>query len=614
LFGRGRSQVERDLIASRPEPSARLVKSISARVQPRRETRSRARVGYVVAFSAALLAVMGATGSLGYAASGVVHAATSVSHITRITSSPPKTPPQSTHITALCSQYAVAPIVSGVSPTSAHVGANVTISGSHLMGGDTAVTVTFTSGKNATVVSRSNTALVVTVPTGAVSGPITVHNCAGSDSTGTFTVLPAAPVLNSINPVSGLRGKTITLNGANFIDGAMAVHFGSTASPTVTWVSSTELTAKVPLALAVNAHYNVTVSDSGGTSAAKSYYVTPAPVIASLHPTTGVRGTVVTVSGSDFVSGEMDVLFGSTTLTGTVSSASSLTFTVPSNAAIGASTTVKVSDADGTSAGKPFLTAPAPTLTGISKTTVVRGQSVTLTGANYFSGKMTVLLDTTHVTPVTTTATSITFTVPTTATLGHLYQVKVTDADGTSTAKSMKVAAAPTLTAINAATAVRGQTVTLTGANYVAGKMAVLLDTTRVTPLTTTSTSITFKVPTTATLGHLYQVKVTDADGTSTAKSMKVAPAPTLTSLSPTSGKRSTNLKLTGANYVPGQMKVEFFLGTTLKATVTVASGSTTATTATIVVPSTLAVGSTYNVKIVDGSGISAAKTYKVTG
>jgi hypothetical protein len=132
--------------------------------------------------------------------------------------------------------------------------------------------------------------------------------------------------------------------------------------------------------------------------------------------------------------------------------------------------------------------------------------------------------------------------------------------------------------------------------------------------VTTTATSITFTVPTTATLGHLYQVKVTDADGTSTAKSMKVAPAPTLTSLSPTSGKRSTNLKLTGANYVPGQMKVEFFLGTTLKATVTVASGSTTATTATIVVPSTLAVGSTYNVKIVDGSGISAAKTYKVTG
>lgn len=80
------------------------------------------------------------------------------------------------------------PTVSGFSPTSGKVGAQITITGANFGAG---TTVRFFNNKTATVNVLTSNTLVATVPAGAVTGPIRVSNAAGSTTAvGNFTVLP----------------------------------------------------------------------------------------------------------------------------------------------------------------------------------------------------------------------------------------------------------------------------------------------------------------------------------------------------------------------------------------------------------------------------------------
>jgi hypothetical protein len=80
------------------------------------------------------------------------------------------------------------PTISSFTPTSAKVGAFVTITGSNFGPG---TQVTFFNNKPATPVNViSPNTISVQVPAGAVSGPIRVSNAAGSSILGGFTVLP----------------------------------------------------------------------------------------------------------------------------------------------------------------------------------------------------------------------------------------------------------------------------------------------------------------------------------------------------------------------------------------------------------------------------------------
>lgn len=82
-----------------------------------------------------------------------------------------------------------APIVTGVSPTSAGVGARVTIAGSQFDPVAANNTVRF-NGVAATVVSATDTQLVVTVPN-ATSGNLSIANPYGTTVAGAFTIVPS---------------------------------------------------------------------------------------------------------------------------------------------------------------------------------------------------------------------------------------------------------------------------------------------------------------------------------------------------------------------------------------------------------------------------------------
>jgi large repetitive protein len=154
-----------------------------------------------------------------------------------------------------------APSISGVSPAAAAVGSLVTIGGSAFTG---AAAVTFNNIAAAfTVVSDST--ISATVPSGALTGSITVTTSEGSGSTpGTFAVIPS---VSSFSPGAGKTGTIVTITGSAFT-GATAVTFNGT--PAVFTVTSyTQITATVPTAATSGP---IAVTTPGGTGSSSTSF------------------------------------------------------------------------------------------------------------------------------------------------------------------------------------------------------------------------------------------------------------------------------------------------------------------------------------------------------
>lgn len=176
--------LEEELLAARPQPPERLVESIVAIVRRRPEARpARLRIAFAGGLTVTLIAVAGATGGLSYAASAIAHA----THAVHLTSAKPSRSPVAA-VSSACSQYAQAPIITGISPTSGKVGTHVVITGSHFSA-PSAITSVLFDGTSASFTIDSDTQLTAIVPVGAHTGPITISNCPGSATSQTFTIL-----------------------------------------------------------------------------------------------------------------------------------------------------------------------------------------------------------------------------------------------------------------------------------------------------------------------------------------------------------------------------------------------------------------------------------------
>lgn len=104
-------------------------------------------------------------------------------------------------------------VISSFNPTFGQVGATIVISGSGFTG---ATDVRF-NGTSASYTVDSDIQITATVPSGATSGTISVHNntCTGT-SAGSFTVAPANVVLNLKVYIQGLYRTASTLNSTLF--------------------------------------------------------------------------------------------------------------------------------------------------------------------------------------------------------------------------------------------------------------------------------------------------------------------------------------------------------------------------------------------------------------
>ena len=424
------------------------------------------------------------------------------------------------------------PTLSTLSPASGMAGTTVAITGTNLTG---AASVRF-NGTTATFTVNSGTRITATVPAGAATGNVVVTTVAGASNGLPFMVTIPAPIISSLSPTSGLVGTTVVIIGTSFM-GATAVSFNGTAA-TFTVNSATQLTATVPAGATTG---NVAITTPGGTSNTAVFTVLPAaPAIISLGPTSGTTGTSVTITGTN-LTGATAVSFNGTAATFTVNSVTQLTATVPTGATTG---NVTVITPGGTSNGLVFaVTVPASTISSLSPTSGTVGTVVVITGSN-FTGTTAVSFNGAGATFNLNSATQLTATVPAGATSGS---VVVATPGGTSNGLAFTVIPpAPVLSSLSPTSGPVGTSVLITGTSLT-GATSVSVNGTTATFTVNSATQLTATVPTGATTGN---TTVTTPGGTSNGLPFTVAaPAPSLSSLSPTSGTVGTLVVLTGTNF-----------------------------------------------------------------
>jgi IPT/TIG domain. len=218
---------------------------------------------------------------------------------------------------------------------------------------------------------------------------------------GTFkvnAVVNPAPTVSAVSPVTGSQagGTVTTITGTGFLANA-TVKFGGTSATNVTVVSATSITATAPAHGAGAVDVVVTNTDTKAATLAQAFtYAVPGPTISTIAPATGptTGGTLITITGTGFLTGAT-VKIGALPATDvTVVSATSITARTPLGPATEQlSTDVVVTNPDATKAtATGAFTYSVPALTVISvtpNTTVPIGTSgagpvvVTIFGAGF---------------------------------------------------------------------------------------------------------------------------------------------------------------------------------------------------------------------------------------
>jgi len=228
-----------------------------------------------------------------------------------------------------------------------------------------------------------------------------------------------APVLRSITPVSGPTGTSVTIGGWSFgtYQGNSTLALNGSGITATSW-SDTSIVFAVPpgatsgaISLAVNGQGNLC------TAGSCSFTVT-SPSISGLSPSSGITGTAVTISGTNFggSQGASTVTFNGVTAAPTSWSASSITVPVPAGATSGSVVVV----VNGVASNAYFFSVTNPSISSLSPSSGPTGTSVTISGSNFGSpqGNSTVTFNGTPATPTSWNGSSIVAPVPTGATSG----------------------------------------------------------------------------------------------------------------------------------------------------------------------------------------------------
>ncbi|MGA2983148.1 MAG: DUF4038 domain-containing protein, partial [Terriglobia bacterium] len=431
-----------------------------------------------------------------------------------------------------------------------------------------------------TFVSASELTITLSVADQATAGSyavvVTNPTPGGGTSSATFTVTNPAPTLTSLSPssvVAGAGAQTLTLRGSNFLSTSTVTYNGVAHTPA--FVSASELTITLSVVdQATAGSYAVVVTNptpGGGTSIATFAVTNSGPNLTSLSPSSAVAGAgaqTLTLSGSNFLS-TSTVTYNGVAHTPTFVSASELTITlsVVDQATAGSYAVVVTNPAPagGTSSATFTVTNPAPTLTSLSPSSVVAGagaQILSINGTNFVASSTVTYNGVAH-TPTFVSASELTITlsVADQATAGS-YAVVVTNptpGGGASSATFAVTNSGPNLTGLSPSSTVAGagaQTLTLRGSNFLSTS-TVTYNGVAHTPTFVSASELTIalSVADQATAGSYAVVETnpTPGGGTSSATFAVTNPAPTLTSLSPSSGvagAAAQTLSINGTNFV----------------------------------------------------------------
>ncbi|MHB1887408.1 MAG: IPT/TIG domain-containing protein, partial [Acidimicrobiales bacterium] len=282
------------------------------------------------------------------------------------------------------------PQVAWVSPSLATAGTSVTVYGFNFQSSDS---VYFGSVRAAGVALLSTNTLRAVVPASAgppnVNVTVRIGSLVSPTSCADEFHYPG-PQLTSITPARGWNPLTVVVKGANFSSSA-AVYFGSVASPSVTYVSSSELKAVLPPGTGANS-VPVNVRQGPYTSQSVTFtYTPPIPVVQAIEPDQGPAGSGVIVVGENLNSSAV-VYFGAQASTGTQwTSSTEVEARAPAGSGRVNVTVHQFGEVSGTVCSAEFtygsaLPSGSPYVAGLSSSEGIGGSWIVVTGVNFTPG------------------------------------------------------------------------------------------------------------------------------------------------------------------------------------------------------------------------------------
>lgn len=303
--------------------------------------------------------------------------------------------------------------------------------------------------------------------------------------------------------------------------------------------------------------FQTRIAPSTDGTATTTATCTPAPpTISGLSPNEGptAGGTSVTLTGQNFLGASVTV--DGVTVTPGTHTDTSIVFTTPAHAA--GTVSVAVTTTGGTALSSFTYVAP-PTVTSVTPNAgpLTSGTSVTLAGTNFLNASAVTFGGTPAVSFVVNGASQITAVAP--AGSASTVNVRVTTVGGTSataTANQYTFVAAPTISSLTPSSGPTGggNSVNIAGTGLLNATLTV--DGVTVTPNSTSPTSVVFITP--AHAAGSVPVVVTTAGG-SASSSFNYVAAPTISSLSPTSGTTAggTSVTISGTNLSGATLTVD---------------------------------------------------------
>ncbi len=450
------------------------------------------------------------------------------------------------------------PTITSVSPTAGALagGTILTIMGTGFQSG--ATIDLGAAGTCQSPVFLSSTQYQCTTPLASAGGvTLTLTNTdTQSASLASAYIYQAAPFIAGISPSGGaLAGSTtLSITGTGFVSGAVVTVGGAPCS--VVTVSPTLVTCTTPSGSSGAAFVIVKNSDGQTALSPSSYLYSAAPSITSVNPTAGALagGTTLTINGSGFFGSSTITVGGSTCASVNLITANQLTCALPAGSG-SASITVTNPDTQAGTLANAYTYQSAPTLSSVLPNDGTVGTAITLTGTGFVSGATATVGGTPCTTTTFVSATQINCTTPSHS-VGSA-SIVVANLDGqSSSAVPYTYNVAPVLSGVSPSGGpiAGGNTLILTGSNFLAGATATVGG----TPCTTTTFVSATQINCTAPLGIAGAKPVTvtnsDGQGTTLSSSYSYNPAPSITSISPTAGALSggTSVTVTGNGFLTG--------------------------------------------------------------
>jgi len=418
--------------------------------------------------------------------------------------------------------FSVTPDVQSFTPSTEQIGLPVTITGASFTG---ATSVTF-NGTSSSYTVDSDIQITATVPTGATDGFITVTTPSGSGVSS--TAFGVEPDVTGFAPSSGIAGTTVIITGTGFTGTTLVNFNGASASYTVN--SSTQITATVPAGATTG---NIGVSNAHGTDVMGTFSVPP--TISGFSPTSGIIGSVVTITGTNLTGATAVSINGVAVVSYTVVSSTQIDATVPASATTGLITVTTPSGTVNSSSSYSVK----PNITGFSSSTGAVGASRTINGTA-FTGATSVTFNGVSAAFTVGSSVAITATVPSGATTGP---VVVTTAAGTATSPT-NFTVTPTIASFTPTSGAEGATVTINGQAFT-DATNVAFNGTNASFTIVSNTQITATVPVGATTGT---IQVTTPSGSITTGS-NFSVAPTISSLTVSSGVIGSTFSIIGTSF-----------------------------------------------------------------